>query len=270
MKSSTIQIGNDSIAVYESEGKGQTALLIHGNSSSSEAFNAQLEGDPGKQHHLFAIDLPGHGKSSPASDPDATYNLFGYASLLKSVVDVLNLDDPVLVGHSLGGHIALEASEDISNVKGCFIFGTPPMGMPPAMEEAFFSNAADGLIVKGELTEEDMKNWAEALFKKGETASDPIPRNIRETDNRAREYLGIGLAAGKMKSELDIIARMSTPLAIIHGEKEQFINLDYIQGLSIPTLWKGSVQVILDCGHYPNIEKSAQFNALLNEFLGQV
>ncbi|RLA00888.1 MAG: alpha/beta hydrolase, partial [Gammaproteobacteria bacterium] len=57
------------IAITES-GSGETCLLfIHGNSSSKSVFSKQLSSDLAKKYRLIALDLPGHGDSDNALNP---------------------------------------------------------------------------------------------------------------------------------------------------------------------------------------------------------
>ena len=122
------------IAVHESEGVGRPIVLIHGNSSSARAFSRQIEGPLGASHRLVAIDLMGHGRSADASDP-AAYLLSGHARSLVALLTSRGIEDSILVGWSLGGHILLEAAPDLAKARGLVIFGTPPIGFPPAMDK---------------------------------------------------------------------------------------------------------------------------------------
>jgi len=70
MKKLMVDIGDRRIAFHESEGEGQVVLLIHGNSLSAKSFSKQIDSPLGKKFHLIAVDLPGHGDSLPAIDPE--------------------------------------------------------------------------------------------------------------------------------------------------------------------------------------------------------
>lgn len=89
-----------------------------------------------ERFRCLALDLPGHGGSASGRNPDA-YRLPGYASLLAGLVTELDADDAVLVGWSLGGHIALEAAERLPEAAGFVLFGTPPVGSPADVGRAF-------------------------------------------------------------------------------------------------------------------------------------
>lgn len=267
LQSRTLQIGSQSIAVYESEGTGPAALLIHGNSLSAQSFQHQLRGPLGKAFRLVAIDLPGHGNSAPATDPAATYNLPGYASIVAAVAANLGLQDAVLVGWSLGGHIALEASQLLPASRGLLIFGTPPLGIPPAMADAFLPSPAMGVAFNEVMTEADVQAFVNGLFPDGTDIPEFFYNDVRNTDGRARAQLAISVGTVNYTDELQIVNNLTRPLAIVHGGQEEFVNLNYIQDLTIPTLWRGAVQVIDRAGHATQWEIKSKFNSLLASFL---
>ena len=60
---------------------------------------------------------------------------------------------------------------------------------------------------------------------------------------------------------------MHLPLAVLQGEHEQLVSLDYLKRVSMPTLWRSQIQVIPGAGHAPQWENSAAFNALLAAFV---
>lgn len=268
MQSRTLQIGAQTIAFYESAGTGPSALLVHGNSSSGLSFRHQLESPLGERFRLVAIDLPGHGQSEPAIDLQSTYTMPGYASIVVGVAEQLGLNEVVFVGWSLGGHIVLEASGQLPKAAGFMIFGTPPIGFPPAMAEAFLPNPAMGAAFKAELTEGEMDAFVLAFFKPDVT---DIPKSfktdIRHTDGRARQVMGSSIGPGGYKDEIEVVANLSVPLAILHGEQEQLVNGSYISGLTMPTLWRGAVQIIPEAGHAPHWEQPERFNTLLETFI---
>ena len=275
-----IQLEKQKLAYCESAGRGPVILLIHGNSCSGQAYRAQLEGELGQHYRLIAFDLPGHGDSDPMPRFE-DYSMAGYARVLNQAVKALSLHNPILVGWSLGGHIALEMSLDSPGLKGLVIFGTPPLGFPPDMENAFLPVGEVGVGMQGEVSEEDARTYARSFFgdsfldnsrSPGGDHSEPLPilneitLSILNTDPDARLGLGQNLGPDTYHDEVVLISALEVPLAIFHGVEEKLVNLDYIRGLSMPTLWRKQVQLIEDAGHAPQIENSQAFNSLLSEF----
>jgi pimeloyl-ACP methyl ester carboxylesterase len=268
MVTKVVQVNSLSIAYRESSGIGADVLLVHGNSASSRVFQPQLESALGEKYHLVAIDLPGHGESSNASDPAATYNMPGYAEVVVSVAKQLGLEQAVFVGWSLGGHVVLEAAPQLPQAAGFLIYGTPPLAFPPDMAQAFLPNPAMAAAFQPNLTDAEADAFSLACFKPGTTEIPEIFRqDIRRTDGQARVELAASIRPGGYLDEVILAEQMTTPLAIVHGEQEQLVNAAYIQSLHIPTLWRGSIQVVADAGHATNWEQPGQFNALLEAFI---
>jgi pimeloyl-ACP methyl ester carboxylesterase len=262
-----LQIDAEIIAVYQSVGKGPAALLIHGNSCSSRSFQHQLDGTLGAKYRLVAMDLPGHGRSARASNPQTVYNLPGYARVAEGVVEQLGLSQAVLVGWSLGGHIALEAVNHLPSAAGFMIFGTPPLAFPPAMTEAFLPSPAMAAAFNPTLSENEARGFAAACLKPGAAVPDFYLEDIRSTDGQARAMLGTSIAPNGYTDEVELVAQMKQPLAILHGEHEQLVSQDYIKKLKMPTLWRGAIQIVAGAGHSPHWEQPEKFNALLEAFL---
>ncbi|WP_067725286.1 alpha/beta fold hydrolase [Oceanobacillus damuensis] len=79
-------------------------VLIHGFVSSTYTFN-QLIPMLEKHFSIIALDLPGFGKSEKSTSFVYTYE--NYAKLVAECIDYFNLEDVCIIGHSMGGQIAL-------------------------------------------------------------------------------------------------------------------------------------------------------------------
>jgi pimeloyl-ACP methyl ester carboxylesterase len=264
----TLQIDGQPVAYTSSSGTGPAVLLIHGNSSSGRSFQRQLDSELGSRYRLVAIDLPGFGASRPVIDPERVLGLQGWAAVVRGVVAAMRLDPVVLVGWSLGGHIALEAIGELPGARGVLIFGTPPIAFPPAMEQAFLPHPAMASTFKQELSDAEMDAYVASFFAPG-FAELPAAfvEDIRRSDGRARAAVAASIRPGGYKDELEVVAGLSVPLAVLHGAEEQLVSGGYLAELSAPTLWRGQVQLIPGAGHAPHWEQPAQFNALLGAFV---
>ena len=266
-----IAAGGQQIAYYESSGMGPSMMLIHGNSASSQTFKAQVLGELGQKYRVVAMDLPGHGESEQAANPAATYHMPGYATVVAEVAQKLGLTDGVFVGWSLGGHIVLEAVKMLPDAAGFAIFGTPPLAFPPDMDNAFLPNPSMGAAFAAELTQEQMEGFAAACLAPDCTHDlAPYVADIARTDGRARATMAASIAPDGYEDEVEIVKSMKRPLAILHGEKEQLVNVDYISQLEMPTLWRGAAQLIPGAGHTPQTETPEAFSALVSAFVDDI
>ena len=71
----------------------------------------------------------------------------------------------------------------------------------------------------------------------------------------------------RYRDEVEIAATLTRPLAVFHGANDPFVSLPYIKKLTMPTLWRGAVQIIADSDHAPHREQPARFNTLLTQYI---
>lgn len=89
---------------YVESGAGEPPLLfVHGWTCDRTNWRYQLP-EFANHHHVFALDQRGHGESDK---PDQDYTIAGFADDLRAFIEALGLDRPVVVGHSMGGVVAL-------------------------------------------------------------------------------------------------------------------------------------------------------------------
>ncbi|MFD3656391.1 alpha/beta fold hydrolase [Streptomyces sp. NPDC058620] len=89
---------------YRIVGEGPAILLIHGIGDSSATW-ANLIPELARNHTVIAPDLLGHGASAK---PRADYSVAGYANGMRDLLGVLGIERATLVGHSLGGGVAMQ------------------------------------------------------------------------------------------------------------------------------------------------------------------
>ncbi|SEK13904.1 MULTISPECIES: alpha/beta fold hydrolase [unclassified Variovorax] len=266
----TLSLGAQRIAVRESAGQGPAILLVHGNSSSSRVWQQTLEGELGRKYRIVAVDLPGHGQSSDAGEAEraATYSIPGYADAIRQVVEQLSLHKAVVVGWSLGGHAALEASAHLPQAAGFMIFGTPPLPFPlPAELDGAFLKL--GLGFEKDWNEEQAREYVADFLVPGTHGPAFLMEDAVRTDGHARASLGASIGGVGYRDEPGIVAALTRPLAILHGAQEQIVGLPYLQAMapSMPTLWRGEVQVVDNAGHALQWEQRAAFELLLDAFV---
>jgi pimeloyl-ACP methyl ester carboxylesterase len=95
----------------EEQGKGEPVLMIHGLGASTFTWRHLLP-DLARAHRIIAVDLKGAGKSDKPRD--AAYSILDQAALLKTLVVRQGLSHLSLVGHSLGGGVALALALDLN------------------------------------------------------------------------------------------------------------------------------------------------------------
>jgi pimeloyl-ACP methyl ester carboxylesterase len=265
-----ITVGGQRIAYRKSAGDGRPVVFVHGNSSSAGTWQPLLDGAFGREYRCLALDLPGHGDSAPAADP-ATYSLPGYAELLNGFAADLDASDAVFVGWSLGGHIVIEAAPALPDAAGFVIFGTPPVATVAGLADAFVPNPAMNVGFTAEVSADDARNYASSFTTPGSAMPlDEFTADILRTDGAARAGLFASVGEGRFADQVAIVTGLGQPVAILHGAGEQLVSLPYLRQLAIPSLWRGSVQVIPDAGHAVHRENPDAFADVLRQFIADL
>jgi pimeloyl-ACP methyl ester carboxylesterase len=256
------------IAVADSGGPGAVVLLIHGNSSCKEIFAPQFESRIAHRYRLIAFDLPGHGASADALEPERTYTIPGYADVALEVLHDLGVNHLAILGWSLGGHVGIELLVRDIDIAGLAITGTPPVGHNAADFAAGFRPVAHmGLTGKEHFDEADIVTYAR------ETAGAPAPfleAAVRRADGRARRLMLEAAMAARGADQRDVVATSPVPIAVITGADEPFIDNAYLAAFPYRNLWDRTVHLIPGAGHAPFWERPQAFNPLFERFLTDV
>jgi pimeloyl-ACP methyl ester carboxylesterase len=109
MDGKCIHVGGDRIH-YVEYGNGPPIVFVHGLSGQMRNFAYLPIEALARDHRVILIDRPGAGYST--RDPRSAANIYAQAQTVVRFLDALGLDKPVLVGHSLGGAIALAVALD--------------------------------------------------------------------------------------------------------------------------------------------------------------
>ena len=131
---------------YNSVGKGQTILCIHGFAADHTAFRL-TEKTLGKDYNIISVDLRGHGKSDETKD----LNIELLGRDLHDIIKKLGLKDFSILGWSMGGSEALEYIKT---------FGTEELKSLILVETSLKlinDKSREHGLFKGEYTENDLK-----------------------------------------------------------------------------------------------------------------
>ena len=105
--------------------KKQSLFFIHGSGSDHSAWSHQYA-RLHKKYNIVAINLPGHGRSGGKGEKDVRR----YCVWVKKLLDVLDLNGAVLVGHSLGAAIALRFAINYQQEIAGIVLAGSGMKMP--------------------------------------------------------------------------------------------------------------------------------------------
>jgi pimeloyl-ACP methyl ester carboxylesterase len=101
---SKVELPNGLRVHYQQVGEGPDVVMVHGITGNLAVWHLQLVPALAGRHRILTYDLRGHGLTST---PPTGYSLDDMAEDLRQLLDVLELERPVVVGHSYGADIAL-------------------------------------------------------------------------------------------------------------------------------------------------------------------
>ncbi len=271
LRTSEVETSGAKLAVVESGGDGPAVLMIHGNSSCKEVFRNQMQGAIGAKYRCIAFDLPGHGASSDAYDPENVYTIPGYAALAVELMEKLGAERYAVLGWSLGGHVGIDMLPKTDRIAGLMISGTPPVGKEDgALAKGFLPSEHMGLAGQLDFTDAEADAYARATAGVNAPYEDFLGAAVRRTDGRARERMIGAFGAGFGESQTEIVATNPTPLAIVNGADEPFANNEFTKAAPYANLWEGQVHLLPGLGHAPFWEAPKTFDPILERFLADV
>lgn len=230
-------------------------VFIHGSGDSGRIWRLQLE-HFGPQHSL-ALDLPGHGERPDTLPKEVTVQDYAHATHT-IMTQELHLQKPIIVGHSLGGAIALTMALDYSDeLGGIILIGTGArLRVLPSVLAAAKDTPEQARL---SLTRLAMSPANEAAMTQTVLQEQSIPE---------AHILYRDLAACNVFDSMKRLYEISTPVLIICGAEDRLTPVKYSEYLHQHIL-HSTLQVIPQAGHYVMREQPEQVNQAIAAWLSQ-
>lgn len=235
--------------------RGETILCLHGAGGNGGYF-ADLLRDLSARHSPLAFDQPGHGRSGGL---DSLGSIERMAAFLGAFIDKLGLRPPVLLGHSMGGAVALRYALDRPDaVRALVLCGSG----------ARFRVPEELLETERRVTEgKERRRFTRDAFSP--RTPDEIVRRGWMEDARTDPRAAYGdLLACAQWDAMDRLAQIRVPTLVVVGEDEQPRLLEQSELLAT-RLRDARRRVIAESGHALPLEKPAALAAAVEEFLAE-
>jgi pimeloyl-ACP methyl ester carboxylesterase len=262
---------------YVEAGSGPLLLLIHGIAGTYENWQEVIE-PLAREHTVVAPDLPGHGTSSPGG---GDYSLGALAAGLRDLLFALGHDRATLVGHSLGGGVAMQFGYQFPQVTERLVLvssgGLGPEVSPvlraaalPGAERFIAATAGPGRTVGSALA-----RGLAAVGMRPRADVAEVARgyaSLADPDRRAAFLATLRAVVGTGGQRVHAGDRLylaeGVPVLIIWGERDPMIPVHHAQ--EAHQAISGSRLEIFDgVGHLPQLEAPGRFVAVLERFLAE-
>ena len=252
-----VTISNGTSLGYLEAGTGDATpiVFLHGVGSDKSVWHPQLE-HFGKTRRAIAFDYPGYGDSDAASEGITRDD---FAAAIHSAMHALDVERAHICGLSLGGVVAIALYHAAPNHCASLIladtFAVHPEG------RAIYERNLAGT--------RDIPAMAEARVDVllAQPADPEIRREVVETMSRidATAYR-IGAEAVWLADQRDRACAIDVPSLVLVGDRDLVTPVDLSNEL-VDLVPDARMQVIRDAGHLSNLEKPAEFNAAVDQFI---
>lgn len=258
-------------ANYIQKGTGTPVILIHGLSASHHDWDDLSPELSQHGYATYALDLLGHG-DSPKLDSRA-YRMDWILDHFSNWMQSLHLTQPaILIGHSLGGFVALDYARRFSACTKGLILVNPFYSMlqlPPMLRRVYLHPRMSSLVVQRtpswmfrfivDMTSLAMGHSVGALHSLPERIRAQTALDFARTSSGVYHILSEGADLGEHLSSISI------PTLVVWGDRDQTLKPNLFHKL-VNQMPRAAGKV-LRAGHVPHQSNAVEFNQLAIEFL---
>src|SRR6201997_3017003 len=269
-----LELHGDRVA-YRDDGDGEVLLLIHGMAGSSDSWRSVLP-QLSKKFRVIAPDLLGHGESAK---PRSDYSLGAFAVWLRDFLDELGVSQATVVGHSLGGGVAMQfVYQHPDYVKRLVLISSGGLGPDVGLVLRLLSAPGAELVLpiiapKPVLNVGNkLRSWFSVAGIRSPRAGEIWNAYSSLSDRQTREAFLRTLRSvvdyrGQAVSALSKIhLSYGLPALLIWGEQDRIIPVahGYAAHDAVPD---SRLEVLAGVGHFPHVESPTAVVDIVDDFI---
>jgi pimeloyl-ACP methyl ester carboxylesterase len=260
---------------YLQAGNGPVLLLIHGMAGTCENWQAVIE--PLARHYtVIAPDLPGHGDSQPGA---GDYSLGSLAACLRDLLITLGHDRATLVGHSLGGGIAMQFAYQFPEIAERLVLVSSG-GLGPEVSPVLRAAALPGANLfiaatagPGSIAGSTLARGLAAIGLHPSADIAEVARGYASLADAGRRgaFLAtlrsvVGTEGQRVEAGDRLYLAEGVPVLIIWGRRDRIIPVTHGEHAH-EVIPDSRLEIFDGAGHMPQLELPARFVAVLERFL---
>lgn len=249
---------------YEVKGEGEPILMVHGYPLDSRMWDAQFE-ELAKNYQAIRFDMAGFHQSSPHD------NDFSLLDDMKGLLEHLSIEKVHLMGLSVGGNISMDFATTFPEmVDKLILASTSLMGwMDISSEKKRYLEELKECKGLEETINLISKSWLAGPFR---AISEMNQELVIQYTNMLRTNLSKENGKGKMilpeKKTIELVGTIAAPTLIVTPDLD-FPDVLWIAEYLDKNITNSSMIVLPDTAHLLTMEKPAEFNRIVMEFLGR-
>lgn len=256
---------------YLMKGKGSPLLLLHGLGASSITWRDNI-GSLSENFQVYALDLPGHGDSDK---PSIEYEPGRILRLIKLTIETLNMENPAIIGNSVGGSLALMMSLRYPNmISKTVLVNSSSLGKEINLYLRLISVPLLGSLLEGSGLKSTIRMLKNVFYDPSFITADLIDHLSRTRSSPGakeavvkviRNSVNIGGVRDRYILS-DRLQELKMPLLVIWGAQDRIFPVSHAYNAAATTN-QVNIHVFEQCGHWPQMEKAEEFNSLVLKFL---
>lgn len=275
----TIQLSTGKLA-YVEKGEGQTIIFIHGLGANLSHW-LKVVNELSAFYHCIAVDLPGYGWSQREVNTNGEDHIQFYAEAVNEFIKKKKIRDPVIAGHSMGGHIAMVMALQNKAIKKLILVA--PGGGLENYSESEKQSIVNSLSVSyfEDQDEAAIRSNLKRVFYKEPADAEQLVQYRLQMRNCSNfklycENVALGVQSSMKHTVRDSLKFLSIPVLLVYGANDAAIpNKTFRPNETTEEVGKAAAALIPDCslkiipeaGHMVLYEKNTELCSLIRSFL---
>ncbi|HEY2195156.1 MAG TPA: alpha/beta hydrolase [Actinomycetospora sp.] len=254
---------------YHDAGSGDPVIMLHGSGPGVSAWANWRLNLPvlAERFRVLAPDIVGFGHTERPDD--VRYSLRSWTDHVWDFADAMGLERFSLIGNSLGGRISLEmAAERPERIARMVLMGSPGVGMTiteglkalrayePSHDNMRTLLKTNFAVDPDLITEDLVRDRYEASAAPG--AHEAYTAMFNDPKH----------AGGELAITEDQVRAITPPALLVHGREDRVVPTE-VSWTMVNLLPDADLHVFARCGHWTQIERADEFNAVVGDYLGR-